>query len=205
MTSHIISLHSLALPCFRADLLCFAVLSYHRSMVNFASAEACPADCTNAREKILPTQGFDVETSDHNHVLLSTAIGYLPFPPNNQKKIPHIVSATTASSLSLKLSSPLTSIFSLSLFSISACNSASSFSVTAFGAIFVTHPPPLFLILLSISLIASSSVVIPVLFSRHWEVKTYRGGETSLTLTWVSGVFFASAHRRAFLTASMPS
>jgi len=36
-------------------------------------------------------------------------------------------------------------------------------------------------------------------------VRTYRGGETSLTLTWLSGVFFASAVRSASLTASIPS
>lgn len=129
-------------------------------------------------------------------------------------------SATPPSSLVLSSSSPLTSWFSRSLFSMSAASSASSFSVTALGAIFTVQSPPAFEMLALISSMACSSVEIPAFLSRHCEVRTkkvsfaskcdhacipYRGGDTSLTLTCVSWVFFASAHLSAVLTASMPS
>jgi len=65
--------------------------------------------------------------------------------------------------------------------------------------------PPAPSMLLRISTIAASSVWIPTAFSRHVLVRTYKGGETSLTLTWLSGVFRASAVRSAVLTASIPS
>jgi hypothetical protein len=52
------------------------------------------------------------------------------------------ITSTAFSSLSLILSSPLTSAFSLARFSINACSSASSFSVTAFGSILTLHSPP---------------------------------------------------------------
>jgi len=115
------------------------------------------------------------------------------------------ITSTAFSSLSLMLSSPLTSAFSLSRFSINACSSASSFSVTAFGSIFTMQLPPDPSMLDRMSTIAASSVWIPTAFSRHVLVRTYSGGETSLTFTWLSGVFRASAVRSAVLTASIPS
>lgn len=113
--------------------------------------------------------------------------------------------STAFSSESDMLSSPLTSAFSLSRFSIKACNSASSFSVTAFGSILTMQFPPAPSMFFRISIIAASKVSMPTAFSKHVLVRTYNGGETSLTLTWLSGVFLASAVRRAVLTASMPS
>ena len=82
------------------------------------------------------------------------------------------ITSTAFSSLSLMLSSPLTSAFSLSRFSIKACSSASSFSVTAFGSIFTTQLPFAFSMFFRISTMASSKVLMPTDLSKHVLVRT---------------------------------
>jgi hypothetical protein len=81
-------------------------------------------------------------------------------------------STTPPSSLVLSSSSPLTSWFSRSRFSIRAANSASSFSVTALGAILTWQSPPAFVMLSLISTMACSKHAMPTVLSRHCDVRT---------------------------------
>lgn len=71
------------------------------------------------------------------------------------------------SSLSLTLSSPLTSAFSRSRFSIRAWSSASSDSVTALGSILTTKWPPAASMLDLMLEMASSNRAMPAFLSKH--------------------------------------
>lgn len=101
---------------------------------------AYPGKTIAVEECRLPLCGGDQSRLVEIATLYLRATG----PNNDPQKIrtsfsPFYIVSGALSSLSLTLSSPLTSAFSRSFFSIRACSSASSESVTALGSILTTR------------------------------------------------------------------